>query len=94
MMVTTTDDPSRPFKLPRPQQLENLTPDQIIAVVWRLAMEICVLRDRLSTHEQLFAEQSLLSREDIERFTPSEAEAATRQEVRNELIESIINDLS
>ena len=93
-MATTTDDPSRPFKLPRPRQLDDLTPDQIIAVVWRLAMEICVLRDRLSTHEQLFAEQSLLSREEIERFTPSEEEAATRQEARNELIESIINDLS
>ena len=93
-MATTTDDPSRPFKLPRPRQLDDLTPDQIIAVVWRLAMEICVLRDRLSTHEQLFAEQSLLSREDIERFTPSEDEAAARQEARNELIENIINDLS
>ncbi len=92
--ATATDDPSRPFKLPRPRQLDDLTPDQIIAVVWRIAMEICVLRDRLSTHEQLFAEQSLLSREDIEQFTPSEGEAAARQEARNELIESIINDLS
>ena len=93
-MAATTDDPNRPFKLPRPRQLENLTPDQIIAVVWRLAMEICVLRDRLSTHEQLFDQQELLSREDIERFTPSEDEAASRQEARKELIESIINDLS
>ena len=93
-MMTTNDDASRPFKLPRPHQLENLTPDQVVAVVLRLAMEICVLRDRLGTHEQLFAEQSLLSREDIERFTPSENEAAARQKARNELIESIINDLS
>ena len=93
-MATTTDDPSRPFKLPRPRQLDDLSPDQIIAVFWRRAMEICVLRDRLGTHEQLFAEQSLLSREEIEQFTPSEDEAAARQEARNELIESIINDLS
>ena len=38
--------------------------------------------------------KELLSREDIERFTPSEDEAAARQEARNELIENIINDLS
>lgn len=93
-METTNDDTCPPFKLPRPHQLENLTPDQVVAVVMRLAMEICVLRDRLTTHEQLIAEKGLWSREEIEGFAPSVGEVAARQKARIELIESIINDLS
>ena len=93
-MTSAYDDTNRPFKLARPQQLDELTPDKVVAVVLRLAMEICVLRDRLKTHEQLFAEHSLLMPEDIERFTPSKDDATARQEARNELIEHIINDLS
>ncbi len=93
-MATTNDDTSRPFKLTRPRQLKELSPDQYVAVIWRLAMEICVLRDRLGTHEQLFAAQGLLSPEDIEQYTPSENETTARQKARSELIENIINDLS
>lgn len=92
--MATNDDASRPFKLPRPNQLENLSPDKVVAVVLRLAMEISVLRDRLSTYEELLAEHGVLPREDIETFTPSKNEAAARQKARTELIESIINDLS
>lgn len=92
--MTDYDDRNRPDKLPRPHQLEDLSPDQVVAVVLRLAMEICVLRDRLRTHEQLLGEQNVLSTEDIEQFTPSEDEAAARKYARNKLIESIINDLS
>lgn len=87
-------DPDRPFKLPRPRQIEDLNPDQLVAVIWRLAMEICVLRDRLSTHEQLLAEKSVLSSGEIESYTPSREETAARLKTRNELIENIVNDLS
>jgi hypothetical protein len=93
-MADTGDDAVRPHKLPRPRQIEGLDPDQLVAVIWRLAMEICVLRDRLGTHEALFAERSLLSREDIEGHTPSQDESAARLKARTELIENIINDLS
>lgn len=94
MKAKTSDDAARPLKLPRPRQIEDLTPDQIVAVVLRLAMEICVLRDRLSTHEQLIVEQGQCSHDDIEGFVPSEEESAARQKARIELIEGIINDLS
>lgn len=60
----------------------------------RLAMEICVLRDRLRTHEQLLSGRELLSCEELERYTPSKDESAARQEARRRLIEGIINDLS
>lgn len=84
----------RPFKLARPAQLDELTPDQVVAVVMRLAMEICVLQDRLRTQEQLLTRNHLLSSEEIETYTPSKDESAARKEARCRLIESIINDLS
>ena len=86
--------PARPYKLPRPRQIQELSPDQLVAVIWRLAMEICVLRDRLSTHEELLSEKDLLSRKAIEAHTPSAEESAARRKARTELIENIINDLS
>ena len=93
-MAAASTDPDRPYKLPRPRQIENLSPDQLVAVIWRLAMEICVLRDRLSTHEELLGEWGPFTREDIEAHTPSKDESAARRKARNELIENIINDLS
>lgn len=92
--MTVNEDKKRPFKLPRPHQIENLSPDQVVAVVLRLAMEISVLRDRLSTYEELLAEHGVLAREEVEQFTPSKNGTAVRQKARTELIENIINDLS
>ena len=93
-MAADGPDPNRPYKLPRPRQIGDLSADQLVAVIWRLAMEICVLRDRLGTHEALLAGQDVLSREDIEAYTPSKDESSARLKARNELIENIINDLS
>ena len=93
-MAAASNDAARPHKLPRPRQIQELNPDQLVAVVWRLAMEICVLRDRLGTHEQLLAEKNVLTREDIEAYSPSQDETAARVKARTELIENIITDLS
>lgn len=90
----TGGEKERPHELPRPTQLDKLSNDQVVAVVMRLAMEICVLRDRLRTHEQLLAGHDLLSTEDVEGYTVSKDEAEVRQAARSRLIESIINDLS
>ena len=92
--MTAGNEAERPFKLPRPPQLDELTPDQVVAVLMRLAMEISVLRDRLRTHEQLLSRHDVLSSEDVESYTPSKDESAARQEASTRLIESIINDLS
>jgi hypothetical protein len=93
-MTAAGDDAARPHKLPRPRHIQELNSDQLVAVIWRLAMEICVLRDRLGTHEALLAGQNVLSREDIEAYAPSQNETAARLKARTELIENIINDLS
>ena len=94
MTAAAGDDAVRPYKLPRPRQIQDLNPDQLVAVIWRLAMEICVLRDRLGTHEALLAGQNVLSCDDIESYSPSQNETAARLKARTELIENIINDLS
>lgn len=88
------DNSGGPVRLPRPDQLDTLSNDQIVAVVMRLAMEVSVLRDRLLTHEALLAERQILSSEDVDDHTPSKEESAARQQARTRLIESIINDLS
>ena len=93
-MTAAGDDAARPHKLPRPRHIQELNSDQLVAVIWRLAMEICVLRDRLGTHEALLAGRNVLSREDIEAYAPSQNETAARLKARTELIENIINDLS
>ena len=93
-MTAAGDDTARPHKLPRPRQIQELNPDQLVAVIWRLAMEICVLRDRLGTHEALLSEWGTFTREDIEAYSPSQDETAARLKARTELIENIINDLS
>ena len=89
-----TETPDRPFKLPRPNQLEQLTPDQIVAVVLRLAMEVSVLRDRVTTHEVLLSEHGLLNPVEVDQFEPTRQDAAERMKARTELIDSIIKDLS
>jgi hypothetical protein len=92
--VSESTEKERPFKLPRRAQLDELSPDRIVAVVMRLTMEICVLQDRLRTHEQLLTRHDLLSSDEVEGYTPSKDESAARQEARSRLIESIISDLS
>ena len=94
MTAAAERDPARPYKLPRPRQIDELKPDQLVAVIWRLAMEVCVLRDRISTHEALLDENSVVTRQAIESYAPSKDESAARLKARSELIENIINDLS
>ena len=92
--VSTDGANDRPYELPRPRQLDDLSPDQIVAVLMRLAMEVCVLRDRLATHEQLLGQRDVMSRDEVEAYVPSGDESVRRQQARNDLIENIIKDLS
>ncbi len=89
----STDTPG-PERLPRPRQIESLSPDQVVAVVLRLAMEVSVLRDRLHSHELLLAEHDLLSPEAVDAFTPGPEASQHRKLERSALIEKIIADLS
>ncbi|MEL7537155.1 MAG: hypothetical protein AAFZ58_01405 [Pseudomonadota bacterium] len=86
-------DKTHAEKLPHPELLETLTPDQTVAAILRLAMEVAVLRDRLRTHEALLAEHGLLGTEAVDAFTPSADESQTRNAANAELIQRLLRDL-
>ncbi len=83
-----------PQPIPRPNQIENLTADQLVAALLRLTMEISVLRDRISTQSALLEQHGLIERQAIEDFTPTAEELAERSAARTELIAGLIDDLS
>ena len=84
---------AEPERLPRPHQLQSLTPDQLVAVVLHLAMEISVLRDRLATHEALLDAGNVMPRETVESFAPDGDESARRTAARAELITALLDKL-
>jgi len=82
-----------PQPIERPRQIAELSPDQLVAAILRLTMEISVLRDRLATHEALLAEHGVSS-EAIDAFQPSAEEQKRRAAARLGLIEGVMKDLS
>lgn len=84
----------RPNKLKKPTQIDSLTPDQMVAAVLRLAMEVSVLRDQLKTQEQLLIQNNVINAQSINEFVPDKEDAAARGQERMRLIEGLIDDLS
>jgi hypothetical protein len=82
-----------PIPLERPQQIESLTPDQIVAVILRLTMEISTLRERLATHEQLLQQAGVFSDAAIDDFQVDAEDKSRRQAERQRLIEGVVSDL-
>ena len=91
-MKTAND--ADPHRLPRPEQLDALSQDQLVACILHLAMEVSVLRERLATHEALLGEAGVLTREQVEAYTPAGDDAARRAGQRNALIAALVGKLS
>ena len=91
-MAATKDQGPQPIE--RPRQIDELSPDQLVAALLRLTMEVSVLRDRLATHEALLAEHGLLNPESIDAFEPKADERQQRTQARMQLIDSVMKDLS
>lgn len=83
-----------PQKLAKPKQLESLTADQTVAVILRLAMEISVLRDRITTQEKLLVQNEVFEADDVENYQADAEENTARSAARTELIEGLIRDMS
>ncbi|MEM1438011.1 MAG: hypothetical protein AAF545_03955 [Pseudomonadota bacterium] len=90
-MKTAND--ADPHRLPRPEQLDTLTQDQLVACVLHLAMEVSVLRERLGTHETLLEAAGVLTRDQVDTHVPEGDDAARRSAERNALIANIIDKL-
>lgn len=82
-----------PIPLERPQQIESLAPDQMVAVILRLTMEISTLRERLATHEKLLQQAGVFSDEAIDDFQVDAEDKSRRQAERQRLIEGVVSDL-
>ena len=87
-------DAPNPQKLPRPRQIEELTPEQLVAAFLRLAMEISVLRDRLHSHELLLEQHGLLSADAVDDFQAPPEATQRRQRASMELVEKLLGDLT
>lgn len=75
-------------------QLRRLSPDQLVSVIFRLAMEISVLRERLHTHEHLLRQAGLFADNAVDDYAPDRETAQARAKAHGELIAGILKDLS
>ena len=73
----------------RPYFLENKQTEQVMSMVMSLAMELSVTRERLATVECLLAEKGLVNREEIDGYTPDNAETARRSAETQEFLARI-----
>jgi len=62
----------------RPYFLNDPDVERMMTVVMAVAQEVSVLRERLDTVERLLDRKGVLTREDIEQFTPSKEDADER----------------
>lgn len=62
----------------RPRLLDSWEAERATAITMALAGELVVTRQRLDTLERLLAAKGLVTRDEIDAFTPTKAEAAER----------------
>ena len=62
----------------RPYFLDQQQTEQVLNITLALAQEVAVMRERMDTIERLLQHRNVITRDDIESFTPTRAEAAER----------------
>jgi hypothetical protein len=77
----------------RPVFMQPLAGDKVLNAVMRLAMEVCVIRDRLDATEAVLSEADPALLEKIEAFAPSAELDARRRERRELLVHRLLRDL-
>ncbi len=78
----------------RPQFFDDPVNDKLLAMVMALLGEVCVLRERLDTHERLAARHGMFSAADIEAFVADDNAAAERKAARQASLERVLSVLS
>jgi len=77
----------------RPHFFENADLDRLLAIVWAMAGELAVTRERLDTVERLLAARDLLDRAQIDAYRPDEVAAAERGRWQIEYIARLLRVL-
>lgn len=89
-----TASPRRNTTSPRPEQtfFEDPALDRAMGVIFALATEVWVLRDRLAAVEEQLAAQGVLDPADLE-AEPDEAERARRAAERDAFVQHLMESL-
>ena len=77
----------------RPHFFENADIDRLLAIVWAMAGELAVTRERLDTVERLLAAHQLVQRAEIEGYRPDPDAARERGEMQIEYIARLLRVL-
>lgn len=77
----------------RPYFFENNDVDRLLTIVWAMAGELAVTRERLDTVERLLAERQLLDRTAIEAYCPDRAAALERGQWQMDYIARLLRIL-
>lgn len=77
----------------RPKYLGAESSDHLLSMIMVLAEELAVTRERADTLERLLEEQGTLSREKIEKFTPSQEVGLERQIKHSEFSSRLLRSL-
>ncbi len=77
----------------RPHFFGDHDVDRLLSIVWAMAAELAVTRERLDTVERLLAERSLLDRAAIDDYRPDAAAAAERGEWQIDYIARLLRVL-
>jgi hypothetical protein len=86
-----SDSDSRPKpKGHRPYFFDDPAVDQLHAALLAVTQELAVARERIDTLERLLESAGHLDRAAFERFQPSEAAAAERTVLREQLVERVL----
>jgi hypothetical protein len=77
----------------RPHFFDNADIDRLLAIVWAMAGELAVTRERLDTVERLLAAHQLIQRGEIEAYRPDPQAARERGEMQIEYIARVLRVL-
>lgn len=93
-MVSTAASP--PPVPAGPEQVYFADPalDRLMGVVFALAGEVHVLKDRLRAVESILAQKGVLRREELDRWAPSQAEAAELARERDAFVAHLWSNLA
>lgn len=77
----------------RPSYIGPESNDTLLSMIMVLAEELAVSRERTDTLERLLEAQGVITRDEIETFTPNEDEALERQIKHSEFVTRLIRSL-
>ena len=74
----------------RPYFFDDPAVERVLAITMAVAGEVAVARERLDTLERLLEGKGVLSRDEVESFVPTEAQAEARQAWHAEYIARVL----